>query len=369
MHWSSAEAFGAELRSGHRKDANFEKVEGLLLEAPATAFLRCPSLHLCTLGPDPHGEARLALPKKFKQLSPTSWPAPPLPQKLAAFSQKRSKVDHSCAEFQHQRAVLGADGAAVRLLVILEMIRSYVGDSPNPAHAHTPRTSCCLGSLCLTPEWNSFARGALLGAPDRGHDEHTNTLGGVDDTSGRVPSAVQADRRGEWKDYDPDSDTYDPCTAPILPPPADANKPLRRQVAALRSRINKGGNESVLAHYRKVVEDLELSMSAKKEFCHKRTTSAASTAVPEGPEVEDIEEDDLDIEECLEIPLEASVEKTGVFHKKSLPGTPLLFSRTLRPAPPSFAGSGRICHVRAPRPSLSPLDSMVMAPTLTLRPL
>ena len=27
-------------------------------------------------------------------------------------------------------------------------------------------------------------------------------------------------------------DTYDPCTAPILPPPADANKPLRRQARA-----------------------------------------------------------------------------------------------------------------------------------------
>ncbi|CAL1135253.1 unnamed protein product [Cladocopium goreaui] len=180
----------------------------------------------------------------------------------------------------------------------------------------------------------------------------------------QVPSAVQADRRGEWKHYDPDSDTYDPCTAPILPPPADANKPLRRQVAALRSRINKGGNENVLAHYRKVVQDLEMSMSTKKEFCHKRTTSAASTAVPEGPEVEDLEE-------FLEIPLEASVEKTGeVFlSKKSMPGTPLLFPRTVRPEPPSFAGSGRICHVKAPRPSLSPLDSMVMAPTLTLWPL
>lgn len=186
----------------------------------------------------------------------------------------------------------------------------------------------------------------------------------------QVPSPVQADRRGEWKEYDPDSDTYDPCTAPVLPPPVDANKQLRRQVACLRSRIQKGGNQKVLIHYSKVIEELEQSMlGTKKEFCHKRTTSAASTAAPEGPEVAELEED-TDDEEIPEIPLElveSYVDKTKIITKKALPGSPLSFPRTLHPAPPSFAGSGRIYH-QAPRPAC-PMNSMVMGPSLTLRPL
>eukprot|EP00913_Durusdinium_trenchii_P000702 g654.t1 len=153
----------------------------------------------------------------------------------------------------------------------------------------------------------------------------------------QVPSAVQADRRGEWKDYDPDRDDYDPCTAVLLPPPADANELFRRQDRSRAGghgngrRIRKGGKEKVLAHYLKVVEEMERSMNPdtkevmvvtqfKKEFeafsgaahvegiaggfreasefCHKRTTSAASTAAPEGPEqVDDLEEDHEDEEE------------------------------------------------------------------------
>ena len=77
----------------------------------------------------------------------------------------------------------------------------------------------------------------------------------------------------------PSGDTYDPCTAPVLPAPVDANKQLRRQVACLRSRINKGGNEKVLVHYRKVVEDrqfVEANLASKNlpSFVQKMRTDA-----------------------------------------------------------------------------------------------
>ena len=113
-------------------------------------------------------------------------------------------------------------------------------------------------------------------------------------------AAAEEDRRGEWKDYDPDrvsaagqlwwlpktcscsscalcrrllqekwrtdglfdgskalrssGDDYDVRTAPLLPPPADRLRLARRQLAALRGRIQKGGKPEVLAHYRKVAE-------------------------------------------------------------------------------------------------------------------
>ena len=50
-------------------------------------------------------------------------------------------------------------------------------------------------------------------------------------------------------------DDYDVRTAPLLPPPADQTRLARKQLAALRGRIQKGGKPEVLAHYRKVAEE------------------------------------------------------------------------------------------------------------------
>ncbi|CAE8717892.1 unnamed protein product, partial [Polarella glacialis] len=66
--------------------------------------------------------------------------------------------------------------------------------------------------------------------------------------------------------YDPDKDDYDLLTAPIKPaPPSEAmDEILRKQIAALRSRILSGGNPSVVNHYIRVVRDLQhrLAVSA-----------------------------------------------------------------------------------------------------------
>jgi len=73
-------------------------------------------------------------------------------------------------------------------------------------------------------------------------------------TSGsRSPRRVNA--------YNPDTDDYDPCTAPVLPPlPSEVEDELtRKQIAALRSRISQGGTSAVLEHYRRLVSELEQS--------------------------------------------------------------------------------------------------------------
>mmetsp|Transcript_43729 Transcript_43729/g.78505 ORF Transcript_43729/g.78505 Transcript_43729/m.78505 type:complete len:280 (+) Transcript_43729:78-917(+) len=56
---------------------------------------------------------------------------------------------------------------------------------------------------------------------------------------------------------------YDVCTAPVLPAQGDGDvKMTRKQIASLRSRIERGGEESVLSHYRSVVQEMEASLSA-----------------------------------------------------------------------------------------------------------
>ncbi|CAE7214857.1 unnamed protein product [Symbiodinium natans] len=144
-----------------------------------------------------------------------------------------------------------------------------------------------------------------------------------------VPTqAPKQDRRGIWRDYQPDSDDYDPRSAPLLPPPEDEHKDIRRQAAALRGRIKRGGPEKVLTHYKMVLQDLESSMAPawprKALASHKRTPSSQSalTESTQFPGEEMDEVDDLldDTEDEMEIPEEAlEVAVARSFAKKALP--------------------------------------------------
>mmetsp|Transcript_12629 Transcript_12629/g.28886 ORF Transcript_12629/g.28886 Transcript_12629/m.28886 type:complete len:210 (-) Transcript_12629:97-726(-) len=111
----------------------------------------------------------------------------------------------------------------------------------------------------------------------------------------RTRAPVQSETCFEWQNYDPDSDTYDPRTAPCLPEAAHASafEVTRRQVLALRKRIAMGGREEVLAHYRTVLKGLEESLlkmfmeeqesmklvrdSKPTKHCCTRSTSSTST--------------------------------------------------------------------------------------------
>eukprot|EP00931_Biecheleriopsis_adriatica_P116684 TRINITY_DN92293_c0_g1_i1.p1 TRINITY_DN92293_c0_g1~~TRINITY_DN92293_c0_g1_i1.p1 ORF type:complete len:176 (+),score=30.43 TRINITY_DN92293_c0_g1_i1:112-639(+) len=74
------------------------------------------------------------------------------------------------------------------------------------------------------------------------------------------------DPHSEWTDYNPDTDPYDVRTAPIEPPcESAADKIASKQIAALRSRISKGGDESVLRHYETVLYELEGSLTSTNE--------------------------------------------------------------------------------------------------------
>eukprot|EP00930_Biecheleria_cincta_P091510 TRINITY_DN810_c0_g1_i2.p1 TRINITY_DN810_c0_g1~~TRINITY_DN810_c0_g1_i2.p1 ORF type:complete len:179 (-),score=30.39 TRINITY_DN810_c0_g1_i2:136-672(-) len=101
---------------------------------------------------------------------------------------------------------------------------------------------------------------------------------------------LRDDPEDEWAGYNPDTDDYDMCLAPVLPPVAD-NIVERRQIAQLRSRIAKGGDVSIINHYWKVVHDMEASIANPNSLCqmdltlatwkpsgHKRMTSSQSTA-------------------------------------------------------------------------------------------
>mmetsp|Transcript_47035 Transcript_47035/g.87949 ORF Transcript_47035/g.87949 Transcript_47035/m.87949 type:complete len:217 (-) Transcript_47035:49-699(-) len=153
------------------------------------------------------------------------------------------------------------------------------------------------------------------------------------ETVAAPPPSAPVDRRGVWRDYDPDSDDYDPRSAPMLPPPEDKFAQVRRQAACLRSRIKRGGPEHVLLGYRRVLEELESSMLPpirKVIACHKRTPSSqsASTESTSAPDDEMIVDSDIEeVEEMLhdgaddEIPEEApAVADARRFTKKTLPG-------------------------------------------------
>mmetsp|Transcript_96807 Transcript_96807/g.172228 ORF Transcript_96807/g.172228 Transcript_96807/m.172228 type:complete len:193 (-) Transcript_96807:206-784(-) len=103
---------------------------------------------------------------------------------------------------------------------------------------------------------------------------------------------VQADRE------------YDVRTAPVCPAvDGEEVQLIRKQIASLRSRVAKGGDESVLSHYRSVIREMEASLPAakqpspaKSQFVHVRVGSAdsqISTASTRCPDNDDLLGDDL----------------------------------------------------------------------------
>jgi len=70
-------------------------------------------------------------------------------------------------------------------------------------------------------------------------------------TNAQVPTEVEPVKH----------DNYDVRTAPVLPAVDEGDvKMIRKQIASLRSRIAWGGEESVLSHYRSVVQEMEASL-------------------------------------------------------------------------------------------------------------
>ncbi|OLP86018.1 hypothetical protein AK812_SmicGene32914 [Symbiodinium microadriaticum] len=180
-----------------------------------------------------------------------------------------------------------------------------------------------------------------------------------------VTQLPKQDRRGVWRDYNPDSDDYDPRSAPLLPPPEDPHKEIRRQASALRGRIKRGGSEKVLAHYKMVLEELERSMAPvptwprKALAGHKRSPSTTST-LTESTQMPDEEMDEVDdlLEDSddLEIPEEAlEVAVAQSFAKKALPSG----MRPRRPIPVY-----QVCQApqRASRAPAKEADPLIFQP-------
>mmetsp|Transcript_140536 Transcript_140536/g.199214 ORF Transcript_140536/g.199214 Transcript_140536/m.199214 type:complete len:214 (-) Transcript_140536:62-703(-) len=181
-----------------------------------------------------------------------------------------------------------------------------------------------------------------------------------------VTQLPKQDRRGVWRDYNPDSDDYDPRSVPLLPPPEDPHKEIRRQASALRGRIKRGGSEKVLAHYKMVLEELERSMAPvptwprKAIAGHKRSPSTQSTLTEstQMPDEEMDEVDDLleDSDDDLEIPEEAlEVAVALSFAKKALPSG----TRPRRPIPVY-----QVCQApqRASRAPAKEADPLIFQP-------
>lgn len=96
----------------------------------------------------------------------------------------------------------------------------------------------------------------------------------------------------QWANYNADLDDYDVRTAHIRPwVPQCEDAMTRKQIAALRGRIQKGGAPLILKHYIKVIQELEHDLSQPNaqralpvplqlvdlaDLSHKRTGSSAS---------------------------------------------------------------------------------------------
>jgi hypothetical protein len=98
----------------------------------------------------------------------------------------------------------------------------------------------------------------------------------------------------DLESYDPRKDDYDVRTAPVLPATIEADQIIVKQITALRSRIAKGGDPAVVAHYKKVVAQLSIALRqlrpsssvSKSSQCSKKPeldstmNSKASTCCP-----------------------------------------------------------------------------------------
>eukprot|EP00931_Biecheleriopsis_adriatica_P075723 TRINITY_DN4951_c0_g1_i2.p1 TRINITY_DN4951_c0_g1~~TRINITY_DN4951_c0_g1_i2.p1 ORF type:complete len:263 (+),score=44.73 TRINITY_DN4951_c0_g1_i2:94-882(+) len=126
--------------------------------------------------------------------------------------------------------------------------------------------------------------------------------------------------------YNPDEDDYDVRTAPCLPAEKDEIDTIcvKKQIAALRSRISKGGDPQVLSHYFKVIGELESSLSGSVQPAtgtkvvwvssgHKRNLSQLSTVTTGSTHVPDEEDLLSDLEDMIpdEMSMPVSQVKSG----------------------------------------------------------
>eukprot|EP00928_Gymnodinium_smaydae_P019420 TRINITY_DN17446_c0_g3_i1.p1 TRINITY_DN17446_c0_g3~~TRINITY_DN17446_c0_g3_i1.p1 ORF type:complete len:276 (+),score=40.45 TRINITY_DN17446_c0_g3_i1:32-859(+) len=94
-------------------------------------------------------------------------------------------------------------------------------------------------------------------------------------TKGAAPGAHHR-LRDELVKYDPDTDDYDCRTAArVVCPAAESVETItRRQIAALRRRIDRGGDAFIIEHYRRVVSEMQESLGdAVKCFLKQRLPS------------------------------------------------------------------------------------------------
>jgi len=132
-----------------------------------------------------------------------------------------------------------------------------------------------------------------------------------------------------WAGYDPDTDDYDCRTTHLQPSIHHKDDITLKQIAALRGRVEKGGDWFVVAHYQSVIREMKHSLSGAvglsihppslmlcecqhpppvKYFSHKRggsmqsNSTTASTCCPEDENVCDDDrfgEIDNDIDEIV----------------------------------------------------------------------
>ena len=65
------------------------------------------------------------------------------------------------------------------------------------------------------------------------------------------------DPYADYDSYNPDLDDYDIRSAPLLPPTQSPEEIRSKQATALRRRIARGGSWMVVAHYQRVVFEME----------------------------------------------------------------------------------------------------------------
>eukprot|EP00747_Dinoflagellata_sp_TGD_P168943 gnl/TRDRNA2_/TRDRNA2_196582_c0_seq1.p1 gnl/TRDRNA2_/TRDRNA2_196582_c0~~gnl/TRDRNA2_/TRDRNA2_196582_c0_seq1.p1 ORF type:complete len:286 (+),score=36.73 gnl/TRDRNA2_/TRDRNA2_196582_c0_seq1:71-928(+) len=96
----------------------------------------------------------------------------------------------------------------------------------------------------------------------QGSDMITRPQAPPPSTAQRSPGRVLA--RGRSGAYNPDQDDYDPCNCVLGPPVESLEEIKRKEMEALCSRIEKGGDDAVMSHYRKVLKEMEQELNPQR---------------------------------------------------------------------------------------------------------
>eukprot|EP00930_Biecheleria_cincta_P034903 TRINITY_DN24054_c0_g1_i1.p1 TRINITY_DN24054_c0_g1~~TRINITY_DN24054_c0_g1_i1.p1 ORF type:complete len:244 (-),score=42.19 TRINITY_DN24054_c0_g1_i1:219-950(-) len=142
----------------------------------------------------------------------------------------------------------------------------------------------------------------------------------------------------EYIGYNPDADDYDMVTS-VLQPPAECTEEItRKQISALRRRIDRGGDRVVINHYYRVLSDLQDLVDAEDsededevnavDACYTRSVSGTMSHKRTSSTVSDLSMASTQCPESADVSFDDSEPETEGQHDAPLVAASLAYEKT-----------------------------------------